>query len=1828
MVAMMKRIFATLLIGLLISGIAASAALAEPGQRRIVLSDDADYFGGDYNVRENVTLEACQQACLEDNQCQAFTYNVSAGWCFLKNTIGELRSVAGAISGQVAETTTADPDLQAKRRAELTFIPQQQMDEADQIIGDIERRQARGPSAPALIGAGHAAMNNKDPASAANLFRDALALDASQFDYWRALISAVSAIQTKDWQKRRALERERVAIAINFYLRARSADDRALALNWLALRLADRQMWKPAIRSYRASLQLRDNPRVRAAYDKVVSEQGFRLLEHRVDSDVVSPQICLVFSDDLASADLDARDFVRVVSEQALAITALAREICIDGVAHGSRYDVTVRAGLPAADGEVIEKSIALDIYVRDRQPSVRFPGTAYVLPGHDAGAIPVATVNTPTIDAKLYRIGDRALARTIGDRQFLRQLNAYQGERITEQTGELVWQGSVDVEEQLNTEVINAIAVSAMTAEIKPGAYVLVASAASDGRDWEARATQWFVATDLGISTFSGSDGFRVLMRSLTTAEPLAGVKLRLVAANNQILGTTESDENGAAQFDAGLVRGRDGMAPALLVAETDDQDGDYSFLDLTRSEIDLTDRGVAGREAPGPLDVYLTIDRGIYRPSETVYATALVRDATAMAVDGLPLTLMVQRPDGKEAERRLIDDQSTGGSVTEIAIAGDAMRGAWRVGVYSDPKGPALAETSYLVEDFLPERLDFDLSVTDERVDANAPIQVSIEARYLYGAPAGGLTVSGRTSLVPVRTLDSFPGYIFGLADEEDQPVSDAFAEMETDENGRAFLQAALPSSATMTRPLKAAISAQITDTSGRPVERSLTVPVNDSGLRFGLKPLFDGSASENSSVQFDVIAIGPDGVPAEVTDTEWTLSKVETDFQWYRSDGRWSYKTIYRKRRVASGSIDFVSGRPARIDADVEWGGYELGIAANDHVLPVSHRFEAGWYVESKSIDTPETLKVSLDKNQYAVGETIKVRITSPFAGKAEVLVIDNRLIERLSVDVPADGATVELTVSKDWGPGAYVLTSVYRPMDLAAKRMPARAMGLAWAAVDPGDRRITMAIEAPETARPRDTVPVTIALSNLPAGEQAFVTLAAVDAGILNLTGYEPPNPDGWYYGQRRLGVSIRDFYNKLIDRTQGVAGQVRSGGDASMMQFDGPPPPETLMAFHSGIVEVDQNGKVVIDVPVPDFNGTVRLMAMAWSAEGVGHAVKEAVFRDPVVVAASLPRFLAPGDQSRLLIDIDNVEKLSGDAQLSVISDGEVLSILAADASRTIRLGDEARTQLLLPVNANLTGTANLAVELELPDGTVLAKVLPVSVRSNEPETVSTSEFELAPGASLTLDRSLADGFLSDGWSATLSASGAGRLDVAGIVRSLDLYPYGCSEQITSRALPLVYLDDVVLAAGLSGDKDVRERVEKAIAQLIARQGSSGSFGLWSVGSGDLWLDAYVTDFLSRTRDKGYSVPDVPFRLALDNLKNQLAYVPDFTNGGEAVAYGLYVLARHGRAAIGDLRYYANARLDNLATPLAKAQIGAALMLYGDTAEADRMFRAAIADLDADDRTRYRIDYGSPLRDSAAVLALASEVGSKAADLPQMSKLIDAAWSSSGRRSSQDQAWSLLAAHALMSGSAKPRLNLNGEAHDGALFSEFSGDDLIDGVSLENRGDRPVFVAVSRRGVSQVPEPAGGNFANIERAYYGVVSGTPLDLSAVQQGERIVAVISVLFNDNAAGRLIIDDPLPAGFEIDNPNILRSGDVAALDWLKLETETANTEFRSDRFIAAFDRPEGGPPRLQFAYIVRAVSPGTFAHPAAIIEDMYRPDRRARTATGTVNVIGPLR
>ena len=277
------------------------------------------------------------------------------------------------------------------------------------------------------------------------------------------------------------------------------------------------------------------------------------------------------------------------------------------------------------------------------------------------------------------------------------------------------------------------------------------------------------------------------------------------------------------------------------------------------------------------------------------------------------------------------------------------------------------------------------------------------------------------------------------------------------------------------------------------------------------------------------------------------------------------------------------------------------------------------------------------------------------------------------------------------------------------------MPARALGLTWAKVDPGARDLDVSLGVVDEMRPRQAMTIPVAIGNLPAGTEAFVTVAAVDVGILNLTNFQPPAPDDWYFGQRKLGMDIRDLYGLLIDRMQGVPGVIRSGGDGGPARLAAPPPTEKLVAFYSGIVAVGPDGKASVSFDMPEFNGTVRVMAMAWSKTGVGHAVKDVLVRDPVVVTASLPQFLAAGDTSRLLVEVNNVAGPAGDYKLSVETDGHRHDAEDFEPHRR-RSRRRSGSASIMPISGPKVGDFSIKVSLASPSGEVWPKELALGVR--------------------------------------------------------------------------------------------------------------------------------------------------------------------------------------------------------------------------------------------------------------------------------------------------------------------------------------------------------------------------------------------------------------------------------------------------------------------------------------------------------------------------------
>ncbi|HUH77092.1 MAG TPA: alpha-2-macroglobulin family protein, partial [Devosia sp.] len=541
-------------------------------------------------------------------------------------------------------------------------------------------------------------------------------------------------------------------------------------------------------------------------------------------------------------------------------------------------------------------------------------------------------------------------------------------------------------------------------------------------------------------------------------------------------------------------------------------------------------------------------------------------------------------------------------------------------------DPKANALSSTAFLVEDFEPERLALEISAADAPVQTGVATMVDVAAKYLYGATAPGLAIEADAILRPGWTLPGFPGYSFGRLDDtietERQPLGVVGT---TDEAGNAVAEIIVPEPQVTTRPLEAQLLLRLVDTNGRTVERSLRRPVLAEVDRIGIKPVFadPSGLKEGSEAQFQLIAVSPEGMAVAKAGLHWTISRVQTNYQWYRDGSTWKWEGITTTNEVASGIAETPDGGPVTIGATINWGRYRVEVESDGPgATSSSYEFYAGYYYPEAGSDTPDTLQVALDKAVYSVGDIAKLKLDPQFAGTALVMVIDNRVIDMQAVDVPAEGTTVELPVTDAWGPGAYVTAVLYRPADAAEKRMPSRALGLAFADVDPGDRKFEVTLSVPEVTLPRQSFTAKVELGNLAAGQTAYVTVAAVDLGILNLTNFKAPAPDEWYFGQRQLGMEIRDLYGSLIDPTQGLAGLLRSGGDGGSARLGTPPPTSVLVALHSGIVHLDESGVANIEFAMPDFAGTVRVMAMAWSESAVGHASADVIVRDPVVVNLS------------------------------------------------------------------------------------------------------------------------------------------------------------------------------------------------------------------------------------------------------------------------------------------------------------------------------------------------------------------------------------------------------------------------------------------------------------------------------------------------------------------------------------------------------------------------------------------------------------------------------
>ena len=1589
------------------------------------------------------------------------------------------------------------------------------------------------------------------------------------------------------------------------------------------------------------AINRRDRARKKAAAE---AETEFSFFRYRIDVSEDTPKACLVFSSAL-DPDVDYAPFIEFRGSEPPALSVEGRELCVGGLSFGQTRTAVLKSGFPADDGRALADEEEVSIDFEDRPPYVGFKGAGVILPRLEADGLPIETVNVDQVSITVSRVNDRALFRKrIGQGDTVSQggYSYSYGENSPSDAGTEIWQGTMDIARIQNSPVVTVFPLGDVISEKEPGAYYVNISDARElnSRDGPpASAHRWIMMTDLALTAYRGEHGLDVTLRSLQTGRALPSSKVQLIARNNEILSEGQTDGEGRIAFNRPIMSGTGNSTPKLVLAFG--AEGDLGVLDLSRAAVDLSSEDVGGRRTPGDVDAYLYTERGIYRPGETVHISALLRDRSGISVNDRSGSLIVYRPNGLEAAKIRFDDPDGSAVLHDFDLSRSAARGSWRAVVEMDGGGIA-GSVGWSVEDFVPQRIRVSLDGDkDTSMRASEIRDVDVDARFLYGAPGAGLTVKSQARVeVDPNPFENFDGFTFGEHDETFRERIIDLRDVTADGDGKAIVPIDVArTGADADRPLRVNAVVSVLEPGGRAVSDSVRIPYRPRDLYLGIKPTFDGRPKRGEAASFEIAAVGADG-EGSAERLNWKVIEIDYHYDWYRSGDRWRWRKSRTVRTLNEGVARTPRGGTAEISVEgLGWGEHRLTVEAEDGTK-ASRTFYAGWggRVGDDGVEAPDRVQVSAPADAPRIGRNAEIEIIPPYDGEAQIVVATDRILSVQTRPVSADGTRVALPVSENWGEGAYVMVNVYSPRDDVLAAKPRRAVGVAYVETDVSNRTFDMTIDAPEIVRPRTEQLITVNIENGPK-EPVFMTLAAVDEGILQLTKFQSPDAPKFFFGKKALGVALYDDYGRLLNPNLGMPAEVRTGGDQLGGEGLSVVPTKTV-ALYSGLVDVGRNGKAQVRFDLPDFNGELRLMAVAWSESGLGSAAQPMTVRDPVPADLIMPRFLAPGDEAFITASIDNVELDRGTFDAVVTGEGPV-SVAAGNVSRTLEKGE--RADEAIRVESGQEGISRLRLNVEGPGNYVVDHQYQIQTRSPYLPVTRVEKKQMLPGETYAVTANLLDGLVPGSSAVTVSYSTL-PVDPAALYASLSRYPYGCTEQTVSVAMPLLYSEQLV-AMGAQGDRSegARTRVQQAVNTVLNRQSSDGAFGLWREGDryASPWIGAYTTDFLVRAKQQGYVVPDEALTRAYTALRT-------ITTGDEWRIYGydtdvwesrwhsdttekllersgpfaMYVLAKAGEADIARLRYLHDRELESIRSPLARAHLGAALAQMGDKARAISAFDAAEAAMGYKNDGDY---YQTPTRDLAAILALAAE-----SDLQdhvvRLSEQLGEDARDPSRLTTQEKAFMLLAANGLTGGNEDISLRVEGigRGNDNERSYQLTEAEAISGVEFELRGKAPVFRTVLVQGAPEKAPPPISRKLTARKSIH-TLDGGGVDLGGLTQGEQYVVVLRISPEENRTNPVIVADLLPAGFEIETILKPRDGDRngredGAFAWIGGISSGRVAEARDDQFIAAIDLRDKG---KNLAYVVRAVTPGDFAIPGVQAEDMYRPDVQARTEAGRITI-----
>ncbi|MCE9969556.1 alpha-2-macroglobulin family protein [Aeromonas salmonicida] len=1500
------------------------------------------------------------------------------------------------------------------------------------------------------------------------------------------------------------------------------------------------------------------------------------------------------------------------------------RTLYFPQVAPDKRYKVTLKAGLgPEAQSWTLK--------TRPLEAGASFAASGMVLPLRQELRLPISAVNVDEVNIDFFRVDAEYLPRFLAEYRPGAGMGNWELEQITSRA-KRVFSGRYALELDPNRRETRLINVKEPQLA-EAGVYFAVMSPLGN-YDWR-KETTYFAVSDMGLSARRYRDQLEVFVSALSSADPLKEVQLSLLDEKGNRLQVQQTDLRGHRRFDQ--VQGA-----RLLLAE---QGKHLAVLRLDGAALDLSAFEL-GTQPWQAQQLYLFSGRDLYRPGERLDSEILLKGQDGQLLPGMAVELEVKQPDGQLLEQKRLLPDSLGAAHYGLRLPDDAPLGRWTITLKT--AAGSRFEWPFLVEEFLPERLKLQLGKgpDGELLNPQEALTLPLQGDYLYGAPASATKAKAEVK-ISRATMPFTQWQEFTLGDvlltEQARDLEPVTLTLDQQGHGAFSLVDQLASVGTL-GPLEVAYRVSLSEPGGRAVNRSRTQYGWPTGSQWpALKADFVADRVEGGkTLPFQILNLDEQGQPV-AGEVKVRLVNEFRDYYWHYADGEgWKYEFNSQPYLEQEQTLQLDGKGPTTLSLPLAAGWYRLEVE-NSQGHQSSLRVEIGSYAWGGGGEQarPDKIAITLDKRAYQAGDKAKVTLVAPRAGKGLLLVEDGdglRWWQRIELRAEGGGLAeargeFEIPVSPEWQRHDLHISAQIAAPDSESKPVSQksvqslRSVGLVPLALDREARRLPLTLSAPDKAVPLTRLEV--AVTSTP-NSQGRVVLAAVDRGVLNISDYQPLDPFEIFFGRKRFAQDLFDNYGQVIPPQDGKLARLNYGGDAPALKKGGALESRVeVAALWSGEVSFDESGKAVIPLELPNFNGELALMALAWNEQQVGQAERAVKVVAPLVAEIGWPRFGARGDETRALVQLRNMSGEDQSLSLTWILTGGLQAGGALPETLALKNGEEQWLTLPLTVTG-ASGVARLQLAASGKDFAV-NREWSLPLRSPWPAQTRQRYQMLAPNQQMSFAQSELAGLDPANLQGLLSLSGTPPWDPAGQWQALAKYPYACLEQTLSRAWPYLLTTADERAAWSNNlpkvDKPVSEvDLQRALLQRLQRlQLPSGGFGLWDGRSDEeQWLTAYAADYLLTSKEAGDAVPEAMLSQAINRLQSYLTdsqYGERWSSAPEHSrlayqAYSAFVLARVGKAPLSTLRLIWEQQADHARSGLPLLHLSLALSAMGDEQTAAKALTRALATPRGDD---YLADYGSPLRDGALELALLRQHKLAEDRWPEFSAKVADTLAHRQWLSTQERLALLRLAQVDPAADWQARVaSISGDqAIAGKNSAQIGAPEALAATGVTNEGKGSLYV---QRTLIGYPEQAPVRISqgmSVTRSWFNA-DGKPLDPAKVKVGDLVVVRLNVSSEQTVPDALLVE-MLPAGFELENPAL---GTSIKLEELSIEGKPAwqsewndylkHQEFRDDRYTAALDLSEGG--NQQLVYLMRAVTPGRYQVPPTQVEDMYRPELRA--------------